>query len=347
MTTLFAPNSALNKELNTALDAAFNAAQSSASTATNSTPNGAAAAQDAQPSALLPHEFFLEGHGEHARTGVLLIHGLTGTPNEMRVLAKGLHRRGFTVYAVQLAGHCGTMDDLIDTPWQDWLASVCRAADYLSSRTDRMVVGGLSMGAVLALALAQARPQQVQGVVALSPTFRHDGWSMPLYTRLSFLLSWFRALGIGRNKMFLEQPPYGIKDEALRARVVKQMHAGDSAAAGLPGNPWWSVVELHSLASSVRSRLGQVQAPCLVIHARHDDIASASNAYDIVKGVTQAPVELMLLDDSYHMVTIDKERRQVIARVVDFVTTIAASGKTDKAGHTATVSANQERHDGQ
>ena len=177
-----------------------------------------------------------------ARTGILLIHGLTGTPNEMRVLARGLHLQGYTVYAVKLAGHCGTLDDLVGTSWLDWLASVRRGADLLSRRVDRVVVGGLSMGAVLALALAQERPEHIAGVLALSPAFRHDGWSMPRYTKLACLLPVMRALGIGRRSVFMEQPPYGIKDEALRARVVSQMHAGDSAASGLPGNPggrWW------------------------------------------------------------------------------------------------------------
>lgn len=296
-----------------------------------------AAGRQASPASaeerLLPHEFLLEGTGVPGRTGVLLIHGLTGTPNEMRVLAKGLHRRGFTVYAVQLAGHCGTQDDLLATRWQDWLDSVCRGAELLARRVDRVVAGGLSMGAVLALALAQARPDLVAGVVALSPTFRHDGWSMPRYTRLAFLLPWLRALGIGRQRMFLEQPPYGIKDEALRARVLAQMNAGDSAAAGLPGNPWWSAAEMHALAAGVRARLKLVAAPCLVIHARHDDIASVSNAYEIVRGVRHAPVELLLLEDSYHMVTIDRERRKVIARVVGFVEALAGVAGSGEDEH--------------
>jgi len=270
------------------------------------------------------HEYLLEGHGPLARTGVLLIHGLTGTPNEMRLIAKGLHRAGFTVLAVQLAGHCGTAEDLVATRWQDWLASVRRGADRLRQHTDGpLIVGGLSMGAVLALALAIERPRQVAGVVALSPTFRYDGWSMPAYTRLSFLLPLFRALGIGRHSVFMEAPPYGIKDGALRERVVAQMHAGDSAAAGLPGNPWWSVIELRALSAHVRRNLDAVRAPCLVMHARHDDIAAASNAQDIVRGVRHAPVELVLLDDSYHMITIDRERRTVLARTVAFAQAVA------------------------
>lgn len=289
------------------------------------------ARERAEPLEMLADEYLLEGQGERARTGILLIHGLTGTPNEMRVLARGLHLQGYTVYAVKLAGHCGTLDDLVGTSWLDWLASVRRGADLLSRRVDRVVVGGLSMGAVLALALAQERPEHIAGVLALSPAFRHDGWSMPRYTKLACLLPVMRALGIGRRSVFMEQPPYGIKDEALRARVVSQMHAGDSAASGLPGNPWWSVVEMHKLARSVLRNMPALRAPCMVMHARNDDIASVSNAYEIQRRAVNAPVTLQLLDDSYHMITIDRERRVVIARAAAFVTELVEGAKPGAA----------------
>ena len=70
-------------------------------------------------------EFRLEG----GRRGVLLIHGVTGTPTEMRLLGKGLNRAGYSVYGMQLAGHCGDVDDLLKTGWQDWYASVEAAAE--------------------------------------------------------------------------------------------------------------------------------------------------------------------------------------------------------------------------
>lgn len=286
---------------------------------------GAVGAGDALESiCVTEHEFVMRGHGEHARTGVLLVHGMTGTPAEMRVLAKGLNKQGFTVYAVQLAGHCATMAELIGTRWPDWVDSVEAGLMRFLPQVDRVVVGGLSMGAVLSLAVAQRQPDKVAGVCALSTIFRYDGWSIPSYTRLAFLLPLFRVLGIGRRSVFMEQPPYGIKDEALRSRIVAQMHAGDSAAAGLPGNPWWTIIEMRRLSAHVLARLGSVRAPCLVIHAVEDDVATASNARDIVQGVKQAPVELVLLDNCYHMITIDRERRTVIAKTADFVARVGA-----------------------
>ena len=264
-------------------------------------------------------DFFFEG----GRSGVLLIHGLTGTPMEMKLLGKGLNRAGFTVHGMQLAGHCGNVDDLLATGWHDWYASVEEAADELRSKVDHLFVGGLSMGALLALKLAAERPDQVCGVGVYGATFRYDGWSIPAVARLSFLLPLFKKLGIGRNRSFMEAPPYGIRDERLRAQVSSAMLGGDIAAAGLPGNPWYSLADMYELAADVRQRLSQVTAPCLVAHASEDDVASVKNAELVMREVS-APVELLLLKDSYHMITIDKERRTLIERSAAFFEAIAA-----------------------
>ena len=260
------------------------------------------------------------------RSGVLLIHGLTGTPAEMRFVAKGLHARGYTVYGMQLAGHCGSAQDLLDSGWRDWCRSVDEAATRLRGSVDRMFVGGLSMGAVLALQLAERRPQDVDGVALYGTTFRYDGWAIPAIARLSFLLPWACGLGIGRARMFMESFPYGIKDERIRNRVAGAMLGGDSAAAGLPGNPWPSLAEFFRLASTVRRRLGRVMAPCLAVHALEDDIASVRNL-DIVRRGVRGPFESLLLDDSYHMVTVDRQRELLIDRSASFFDAIAGRGQ--------------------
>ena len=265
-------------------------------------------------------DFFFEG----GRCGVLLIHGLTGTPMEMRLLGKGLNRAGFTVHGMQLAGHCGNVEDLLATGWRDWYASVEQAADALRDKVDHLFVGGLSMGALLALKLAADRPQQVAGVGVYGATFRYDGWSIPPLAKLSFLLPLLKKLGIGRDRSFMEQPPYGIRDERLRAQISGAMLGGDSAAAGLPGNPWYSLAEMYELAADVRRLLPQVNAPCLVAHASEDDVASLKNAELVMRSVS-APAELLLLKDSYHMITVDKERRTLIERSAAFFDRIAAA----------------------
>lgn len=266
-----------------------------------------------------PAEFYLSG----GRAGVLLIHGLTGTPTEMRFVGNGLNRAGFTVLGMQLAGHCGDEADLLATGWRDWSASVCEAADRLRAQVDHLFVAGLSMGAVLALKLAIDRPHEVDGLGLYGTTFFHDGWATPAIGRLAFLLPLITSLGFGRDRVSEEVEPYGIKDERIRNRIVGAMLSGDSQAAGLAGFPWPSLAQFQRLSLHVRNRLGRVRAPCLVAHSSHDDVASLRNVRVVERGVN-APVETLLLDNSYHMVTVDQERGKLIERSAAFFRSVAA-----------------------
>jgi len=265
-------------------------------------------------------EFFLEG----GRSGVLLIHGLTGTPNEMRLLATGLNRAGFTVYGMQLAGHCGNEEDLLKTSWKDWCKSVDVAADKLAESVDHVFVAGLSMGALLALRLAAEHPEKISGVGVFGPTFKYDGWSIPTYAKhLSFLLNWLKFFNLFQKRQFIEQPPYGLKDERLRSVILKSMQEGDSASAGLAGNPWRSLAEMQTLSRNVRKQLSDVLAPCLIIHSNHDDVANIRNSKLVEKKV-KGPTEFIALDNSYHMITIDRERKKVTSAAVNFFQAIVA-----------------------
>ena len=265
-----------------------------------------------------PSEFYLRG----GRSGVLLIHGLTGTPTEMRFVGNGLHRAGFTVLGMQLAGHCGDEADLLATGWRDWTASVAAAADRLSAQVDHLFVAGLSMGALLALKLAIDRPRDVDGVGLYGTTFFHDGWATPAIGRFAFLLPLITSLGVGRGQISAEVEPYGIKDERIRNRIVGAMLSGDSQAAGLAGFPWPSLAEFQRLSSHVRHRLHRVTAPCFVAHSSNDDVASLRNVRVIERRV-RGPVEKLLLDNSYHMVTVDQERGKLIERSAAFFHGIA------------------------
>ena len=256
------------------------------------------------------------------RSGVLLIHGLTGTPTEMRFVAKGLNRNGFTVHAMQLAGHCGDEQDLLKTGWRDWYQSVCEAADALRAEVDHMFVAGLSMGALLALKLAADRPDEVDGVGLYGTTFLYDGWTIPWIGRLSFMLPLVCSLGFGWNRRFMECFPYGIKDERIRQRIAGSMLNGDSSAGGLLGNPWPSLAEFYRLSFVVRRQLHSIRTPCLVVHAVDDDVASLKNVRMVVRGVS-GPVETVLLENSYHMITVDQERDKVIERSSRFFQHIA------------------------
>ena len=257
------------------------------------------------------NSFFHQG----GRTGVLLIHGLSGTPTEMKFVGKGLARAGYTVYGMQLAGHCGTEADLLKTGWRDWVASVDAAYAWLRERVDTVIVGGLSMGALLSIDFAARRPDACDGLLLYSTTIWYDGWNinrfqwlLPLLLKLPFR-DWYR---------FDEEFPYGIKDERLRRRVVAQMQSGDSAAAGLPGLSAPSLRQLRELIAIVKKEVPTVHAPALILHASDDDITGVSNALFLQNKIA-GPRRTVLLDDCYHMITVDRQRDLVVRLSADFI----------------------------
>ena len=98
--------------------------------------------------------FFFPGEGKNARIGCLVTHGFTGAPKEMRWLGEYLHRQGYTVCGVRLAGHATRPADMVRSRWQDWLLSLEDGYALLRSCTEQVCLLGLSMGGVLSLAAA-------------------------------------------------------------------------------------------------------------------------------------------------------------------------------------------------
>jgi carboxylesterase len=270
---------------------------------------------------IVDHSFTM-GSG---RTGFLLIHGLGGTPIELKFVAKGLARNGFLVNCCQLAGHCGDAGDLLATSWPDWYASVNAAFDQLREKCHTVIVGGLSMGAVLALHLAAERGDDVHGLALYAPTLWYDGWATPWYRFVLRLcmLTRLGQYGISRLYRFVEADPYGIKDPAIRAVVVAAMRSGDSTAAGIMVTPGEAVRQLCLLVDRVKPRLGAIKTPALVIQAREDDLSSLSNA-EYLQRHLGGIVDTLVLDDSYHIVTVDRQRDLLIESSVAFATVLAA-----------------------
>ena len=249
-----------------------------------------------------------------SRTGFLLAHGLGGTPLELRMAAKGIASGGFTVHCCQLAGHCGTEEELLATTWQQWYASVEAALSKLEAVCDTIIVGGLSIGAILALRLAALQPERVHGVACFAPTLWYDGWTIPKH---QFLLRWLWFLPQAKRYRFPEREPYGVKDERMRAFVTKSIAGGDTGVAGHPSTHALSLYQFWKLADDMKPRLPSIKRPVFIAHPREDDLASLKNAFYLQERLGGL-VEMLVLDDSYHIVTIDRQWKTVVDRTIKF-----------------------------
>ncbi len=273
----------------------------------------------AHPKPELPDSGFeLPGHNGEA---VILIHGMTGTPHEMRFLANYLNRQGYAVYCPRLANHGAPLHILKMSQWQDFYQTVRQSYLQIRGQYRHIYTGGLSMGALLALLLADEFDGEIAGVSCLSPTLFYDGWNAPWYR---FLLPLAYKTPLKYFFYYKEEPPYGIKNEAVRRRIhefyskadlhnMEQVHQ-----FGYPFFPLSLLYQLEKLVKYLRGRLKAISTPVQLIQAQHDDMSSVRNSQFIYNRVRSDRKELVLLHNSYHIITADQERNAVALHMQRF-----------------------------
>jgi carboxylesterase len=249
------------------------------------------------------------------RAGVLLFHGLAGTSAELRLLVNQLQRNGYEVRSPLIEGLGGGTDFDQLLRWQDWVAQAEAAYDELAKECSEVHIGGLCAGALIALKLAATPRAKLGRLLLLGPTLRADGWAIPFSLRLFSLV---HARWFARYFEFGEREPFGIKDERIRHIVLeglKREHAAEEKIFEINGV---KLLEFRRLARHVRRRIQDVTAPTLIIHAREDDQSSLANAYRILRKL-RGPIEMRVLHDSYHVITLDRQRHDVVNSVVRFL----------------------------
>lgn len=274
----------------------------------------------------MPRPLVLRG-GRH---GVLLFHGLSSSPLELQFVGRGLQRAGHTVHVPVISGYT---HGLIDhrTGVDDWIAQALQQLDALSRDCDTVAVGGLCIGAVLALQVAAARPSQVDAVLALSTALHFDGWGNAWYTPL---LPLARYLTLARRITVAEKWPYGLKDERMRGWIARQMQASSSSDAGASVLQVGELLKARTLIKQTRQALHRITATTLLLHAVEDECATPRSAHEVAARVSTGDVRLVLLRDSYHMLSMDREKEQVLAEMVGFLRTRCAAA-TDPLPHLA------------
>ena len=258
---------------------------------------------------------------KRGKVGVLLIHGVTGAPTEMKHLVRKLAGSGFSVACPQLAGHCSSLKELKATQWTDWYASVVAGLDFLSEECEEIFVAGLSMGALLALKLAADRPERVQGIATLSATFFYDGWNVP-HLKRRLLLPLVIHSPLRYFLSYREPAPYGIKDERIR-NLVALLYSSNSnnipEKYGYSEFPAVTIRETMRLIKAVTRDLPKVVAPTLILHSTEDDMASLKNARFLKSRIGSNRIEACYLDDTYHVLTLDRRKDDVANRIGEFV----------------------------
>lgn len=235
--------------------------------------------------------------------GALVLHGLTGTPHEVRPFAEALAARGFAVTVPVLAGH-GDLAALERSTWHDWYAGAETALVDVRKSFARVLVLGFSLGGLLALRLAALRPADVDALVALSVPLALQRWQRQAIGLLA------RLRGVRPLAALVGMLPKKGPD----VRIEREFASSPS----LRGMPWPALAQLVALQREVDGLLPHVRAPLLVLHGRLDHTARVEDSARLVQRVGSVRVERTVLPESFHQLGLDVDREAAAAAVVEF-----------------------------
>jgi carboxylesterase len=238
--------------------------------------------------------FRFDGDGDAGKTGVLLCHGFTGSPQSLRPWGTYLAAAGLSVLCPRLPGHGTRWQELNLTGWQDWYAEVAHAFDELAGRCDQVFVMGLSMGGTLALRLAERRTTDVAGLVLVNPSVMSLNKALNALPVLKWVVPSLKGIGSDIKKE-------GITELAYDRTPLRATHS------------------LSHLWKQVRADLSEVVAPVLVYRSVDDHVVEAVNTETVLAGVSSAYKEERLLRHSYHVATLDNDAEEIFAGSLDFV----------------------------
>ena len=230
--------------------------------------------------------------------GVVLSHGFTGTTQSVRPWAEHLHAAGLTVLAPRLPGHGTRWQDMDATGFADWYGEVERAFDDLRERCTAVFAMGLSMGGTLALRLAEERGDQVAGLVVVNAslaTERRDARLAPLLARV------------------LPSMP-GIASDVKKAGVTELAY---------DRTPLRAFVSLQRAWPVVRADLSRISCPVLVFRSRVDHVVEPVSGRLLLEGLAGGTVEERVLEDSYHVATLDHDAPAIFDGSLEFVSSHA------------------------
>jgi len=230
------------------------------------------------------------------RTGVLLCHGFTGSPQSLRPWAEYLAKAGLTVSLPRLPGHGTTWQEMARTRWEDWFAEVARAFDELHSNTDEIFLMGLSMGACLALRLAELHGDAVRGLVLVNPSVTAD------------------------TKLFLLAPALKLVVPSLKG-IVSDIKKPGEAEIGYDRVPVKAAATLPGLWRTTQAHLSEVSQPVLVFHSSDDHLVGPASLKVLAAALKPTQLEVRELADSYHVATLDNDAEAIFVGSLEFVHT--------------------------
>lgn len=235
--------------------------------------------------------------GDGRSTGILLCHGITGSPASLRSLAEDLAARGFPVDLPRLPGHGTHWRELAGTEWPDWYAAAERGFDRLADSCARVVVLGLSMGGALALRLAEREP--VAGLALVNPAIAATNPAFRLLPALKHVVPSIPAIGNDIAKPGADEHAY-------------------------PRTPLRAVHSMTKLWDDVRRGLDRIDCPVLLLTSTIDHVVDRSTRRILLAELGPLVTDIRL-EHSYHVATLDHDAGLIADRTAEFAAALGSS----------------------
>jgi carboxylesterase len=238
--------------------------------------------------------FFYRGND----IGVLLCHGFTGTTQSMRPLGQQLHAAGYTVIGPRLKGHGTTPQDMAGTSAGDWIASVDETLAELRKTCSQIYMVGLSMGGTLTLYSAAKHADLIRGAISINAPVQIASPDLA---------------GLALDPQVPEMIP-GVGSD------IKDPESKELAYAQLPVA---ALKQIYALVAVTQDLLPRVKCPTLVMQSRDDHVVNPENARHIVRQLGCNRIELLWLENSFHVATLDHDKALIAQRAAAFIKSIA------------------------
>ncbi|WP_438315700.1 alpha/beta hydrolase [Sporosarcina sp. FA9] len=233
-------------------------------------------------------EFYYAGN----EIGVLVSHGFTGTTQSMAYLGKRLADEGFTVYGPRLRGHGTTPEDMETSTFKEWIEDVEAGLARLKETCSKVFVTGLSMGGTLTLYLAERHPE-LAGIMPINAA-----------VEMSEFESYY--LSLKGKERFID----GIGSD-IKAKGIQELAYAKT--------PVQSMGELVQLLKVVQKGLGEITVPALILSSKVDHVVPPLNSQIIYEDIRSDVKELVKLEDSYHVATLDNDKEFIADQCISFI----------------------------
>ncbi|PIR73697.1 MAG: hypothetical protein COU40_01120 [Candidatus Moranbacteria bacterium CG10_big_fil_rev_8_21_14_0_10_35_21] len=244
---------------------------------------------------LVNKPFYFPGNNGKA---VILIHGWTSTPYEVRRLGEYLNEKGYTVFGPQLKGHGTVPKDLENIHWQDWIEDIRRTYQQAEGKFEKIYLGGTSIGSNLAIVFAEEKPE-IAGLILMATPYWMKMERIGIF--LARLVNKFKKY----NKKFYP-PTFGLSTTITRL-ISYQTY------------PIASALESFDLVQKSREKFSKITQPCLILQSSSDHLIAKESLEEIYRQINSQVKERKYIKRAYHTFISDIKNEHIFEDILDFL----------------------------